>query len=150
MKRRRCFTLVELMAALLIFGVASLYLMEQRSDSVASAHYAAKSLQALEIIDEVLAVYRLNPFSEEPLPLKRDYTPFVVKVDVQPESINILPEEWRLEEDPFSDSEKEQKRLILRVSVDVAFPKMGGEDMHHVKVSTLIRHIELMPQDEEN
>lgn len=144
--------MLELMIAIAIFATGVLIILEKRNHSLEKTYHAIQLLEAQRIIDEVLAEYRLYPFSEEPLPLKRDYSPFIVDVKVAQESINILPEEWQLAP-TFEDEEdeKKKKRIILRVTVKVSFGTLSGsKTKHHCEISTLIRHIELKEDEEEN
>ena len=64
-------------------------------------------------------------------------------------AINIVPEDWRLEEDPLLlDAEDKKKRVILRVGVTVSFEGISTSEQHEVSVSTLIRLIELDEDDD--
>lgn len=147
--RKRSFTLLEILFALMIFSVGIFVLIEKRNIGLEATHYAVNLFEAQKIIDEVLADYRLHPFSEEPRPLKKDYDPFKVEVSVSKESINIIPEDWRLIDEFEDEDEEKKKRIILRVTVDVAFGTLENpKPEKHYKVSTLIRHIELEDEDE--
>ncbi len=147
---QRSFTLMELMLAIAIFAVAALVLIDQRNQSFAHSYNAIHLLRAQEIVDEVLQRYRLYPFSKEPLPIETDYHPYEVKVEVSEESINIWPEEWRLEPEFITEEEKKKTRVVLRISVDVSYPAYSaqGESMSTYHISTLVRHIELEKKDE--
>ena len=144
---KRAFTLLEIVVAIGIFAVAITMLLEQRNQSLEKSYMATQLVKAQHIIDEVLAVYRLQPFSKEAQDIEKDYAPFEVKVDVKEESINIIPEDWRVEF--LSDDEEKKKRVILRVSVDVGYGSyLKDEITDHLKVSTLIRLIELEEEDD--
>jgi len=146
---RKGFTMIEVVVAIAIFAIAVLALLTWRNDSLEKSHHAVQLLKAQEIIDEVMAQYRLYPFSEEPLALPRDYSPYEVNVAVNKESINIIPEEWRLQENPIlmetDEDKKNKERIILRVTVSVGFSSLVGSDntLQKYEVSSLIRHIEL-------
>ncbi len=145
------FTLLEILFAIAIFSTGIFVLMEKRNFGLEATHYSVNLFESQKIIDEVLADYRLHPFSEEALPLQKDYSPFDVKVSVAKESVNILPEEWRVEyDDEYGEDEKKKKRIILRVTVDVAFGTLEDpEPVNHYKISTLIRHIELESEEDD-
>lgn len=135
------------MVAIGIFAVAITALLEQRNQSLEKSYMATQLVKAQHIVDEVLAVYRLQPFSKEARDIEKDYTPFEVKVDVKEESINIIPEDWRVEF--LSEEQEKKKRVILRVTVDVGFGSYMSEEITEtLSVSTLIRLIEL--EDEED
>lgn len=143
---RRPFTLVEIIIAIVIFAFSTLILLERRGAAIETSYRAAMTLRALSIVDEVIMRHRLYPFEMEAIPLEKDYAPFNVKVSVEQESINILPEDWRLEEEFLEEGDQQKERIILRVSVEVNFPRLNSDEMYAkapVSVSTLIRHIEL-------
>jgi len=141
---------MEILVALTIFATTIFILIERRDFGLEANHYAVNLLKAQTIVDEVLADYRLHPFSEEPIPIKKDYSPFEVEVSVAQESVNILPEEWRVEIDPDLEEDEKKKRIILRVTVDVGFGTFRDDKpIHHHKISTLIRHIEIDKEEEE-
>ena len=109
--------------------------MVQRNNAIENSYIASQSMEAMTIIDEVMADYHLHPFDEEPRELPRDYEPFEVEVAVARESINIIPEEWRLE--VFEDELDEKKlRIILRVTVKVSFVGLDDDEKHEVEAST--------------
>jgi len=145
------FTLLEILFAIAIFSTAIFTLMEKRNFGLEATHYSVNLFEAQKIIDEVLADYRLHPFSEEALPVQKDYAPFEVNVSVAKESVNILPEEWRVDYDEeYGEEEKKKKRIILRVTVDIGFGTLADpEPSNHYKISTLIRHIELEPEEDD-
>ena len=139
------FTLLEIIIAVAIFALGISLMLDRRNQSLEDSHYAKQLLEVQLIIDDIIADYRLHPFSEEPRPLAKDYAPFEVNVQVTPENINIIPEEWRIDEALLEGSEesKKKKRTILRVSVDVQFKSLDEATVHKVNTSTLIRLIEL-------
>jgi hypothetical protein len=140
--KRSYFTLLEISIALAIFAVSVTALIDQRNHAVDKSFLATQQLQAMTIIDEVMAEYYLYPFDEEPRALPRDYEPFEVDVDVARESINIVPEEWRLE--VFEDELDPKKlRIILKVTVTVKYKGLDGIEEHQCEASTLIRLIQL-------
>ena len=142
---KNAFTLLEIIIAVAIFALGISLMLDRRNKSVEDSHYAKQLLEAQLIIDDIIADYRLHPFSEETRPLTKDYTPFEVSVQVAKESINIIPEEWRLDEMLIEGTEeaKKKKRTILRVSVDVKFKSLDDKTVHDINTSTLIRLIEL-------
>ena len=147
--RRSSFTLLEIAIALGIFAVGISALLERRNSSFEDSYVAQRTMEAMGIIDDVMADYRLHPFSEEVRPLPRDYEGFTVDVTVNEESINIVPEDWRLEQDPLLfEDEEQKKRVILRVGVTVGFEGISTSEQHEVSVSTLIRLIELDDEDD--
>lgn len=139
------FTLLEIIIAVAIFAMGISLMLDRRNRSIEDSHYAKQILEAQLIIDEIIADYRLHPFSEEPRPMTKEVAPFEVDVQVSKESINIIPEEWRIDEALFEGSEenKKKKRTILRVSVDIKFKSLDETTEHKVNTSTLIRLIEL-------
>lgn len=142
--RRASFTLIEIVLALGIFAVGVVFLLERRNTSLEGEYLAIQTLRAQGIIDEIIADYRLHPFSKESRPLEKDYSPFVVKVDVKEESINIIPEDWRVPELELTEEQEKKKRVILRINVNVGFSGLGSDKIvDELDVSTLIRHIEL-------
>lgn len=121
-------------------------LIVQRNDGLDKSYLATQHLQAMVIIDEVMADYHLHPFEEEPRELRRDYDPFEVEVTVARETINILPEEWRRE--VFEDDLDPKKlRIILRVTVTVRFKGLDDDQEHRREASTLVRLIQLADED---
>lgn len=141
--------MIEILVAIAIFAFASLYLLERRNSSIEASHYAIQLLKAQGIVDDVLQKYRLYPFSVDPLEIDvEQYKPFIVTHSVQRETINILPEDWRVEldYDVYDPEQRKLHRLILRVAVDVAFGSMEHPepDYYTYGVSTLIRHKELL------
>lgn len=148
--KRSAFTLLEIAIALGIFAVGISALLERRNSSFEDSYVAQQTMEAMGIIDDVMADYRLHPFSEEVRPLPREYESFTVDVTVNEESINIVPEDWRLEQDPFLDDEEKKKRVILRVGVTVSFEGISTSEQHQVSVSTLIRLIELDDEDSDS
>jgi type II secretory pathway pseudopilin PulG len=147
MKSRKRFTLLEIVISIGIFAVAITVLLEQRNQSLEKSYMATQLVKAQHIVDEVLAVYRLQPFSKEVKNIEKDYSPFEVNVDVSEESINIIPKDWRVEF--LSEEQEKKKRTILRVSVDVGYGSyLSDEITEHLKVSTLIRLIELEEEDD--
>jgi hypothetical protein len=148
---KQSFTLIEIIIAIAIFSTAIFVLIEKRNIGLEAAYYSVNLFESQKIIDEVLADYRLHPFSEQPLPLKKDYESFVVDVSVEKESVNILPEEWRVDEDEYGEEDRKKKRIILRVTVDVAFGTLENpKPEKHYKISTLIRHIELEKEEDDD
>lgn len=144
----RCaqFTLLEISIAIAIFAVSIMTLIVQRNDGVDKSYLATQHLQAMVIIDEVMADYHLHPFEEEPRELRRDYAPFEVEVAVARETINIIPEEWRQE--VFEDELDPKKlRIILRVTVTVKFKGLDDDQEYQREASTLIRLIQLEDED---
>jgi hypothetical protein len=137
------FTLMEVVLAIAIFAMGISVMLDRRNQSVEDSHYAKQLLEVQTIIDDIFADYRLHPFEEEPRELLRDYSPFEVDVQVSKESINIIPEDWRLDESYEDDVNKKKKRIILRISVTVDFTGLDESLTHKVQASTLIRLIEL-------
>ncbi|MBF0244532.1 MAG: hypothetical protein HQL31_04600 [Planctomycetes bacterium] len=144
------FTLVEIVIAMAIFALMSVALLGKRGESMELAHYAANLLKAQEIADEVLVFYRLNPFTKEALPMEKDYSPYVVSVNVAQQSINILPEDIQLDFNDLSEDEQEKQRIVLKVDVVVGFDSLRSAKPDHYKfnISTLIRHIRLKEKEE--
>lgn len=144
-KKRQAFTLIEILVAISIFAVGTVYLIERRSAAMESGYYTAQLLRAHEVADEIIQFYRLHPFREEPYPLEKDYSPFVVNVNVQPEAINSLPQEWQLTEYEMIGEEEKKERIILRVTVSVGFGSLLSPDPAHYKyeITTLIRLVQL-------
>ncbi|MBF0196953.1 MAG: type II secretion system protein [Planctomycetes bacterium] len=150
--KRSAFTLVEIMVAIAIFATSVLILIERRNASMEASYYASSILEAQEIIDEVMALYRLHPFSKEPIPLEKDYEPFKVEVSVNEESINIIPEEWRIEELDYGEEDEDGKkeRIILRVTVKISFDHLTSpKEQYEYEISTLIRHIEINEDEDD-
>ena len=144
----KAFTLVELMVALAIFATGVFAIIDRRNASMEVSYDSIQLMKAQRIIDEVLAMYRLYPFSKEPLPIEKDYSPFEVDVQVQEETISIIPEDWRLDES-FLDEEDEKQRIILRVTIIVRYSSLTSEKKDkEYKISTLIRHIELKEEED--
>ena len=137
------------MIALSIFATGVFVILERRNSSMEVSYQAIQRMRAQRIIDEVLADYRLHPFEKEARPLEKDYAPFVVDVDVQEETISIIPEDWRIDEAFLTEEQEKLKRVILRVSISVKYGTLSSDDpVNEYKISTLIRHIEL--DDEED
>ena len=144
----KAFTLVELMVALAIFATGVFTIIDRRNASMEVSYDSIQLMKAQRIIDEVLAMYRLYPFSKEPLPIEKDYSPFEVDVQVQEETISIIPEDWRLDES-FLDEDDEKQRIILRVTIIVKYSSLTSEKKDkEYKISTLIRHIKLKEGDD--
>lgn len=141
--KRSSFTLLEIAIAMGIFAVGISALLERRNSSFEDSYVAQQTMAAMGIIDDVMADYRLHPFSEEVRALPQEYEGFTVDVTVNEESINIVPEDWRMLDDPLLPDEEEKKRVILRVGVTVSFEGISTSEQHQVSVSTLIRLIEL-------
>lgn len=149
--RRSAFTLLEIAIALVIFAVGVSLLLDRRNRSFDEHYIAQRNMKAMDIIDEVLADYRLHPFSEEARPLPREYEGFDVSVDVAEESINIIPEDWRIDTtfENLDEAEEKKKRVILRVTVDVSFKGIDEKEEHRVSISTLIRKVEIDEDEDE-
>jgi len=142
--KNKHFTLIELMVALAIFATGVLFILDRRNSSMEVSYQSIQLMKAQGIIDEILADYRLHPFSKEERPLEKDYSPFVVEVQVDEESISIIPEDWRLVPEIINDDEKKKERIILRVSITVKYGSLSSDDpVNEYSISTLIRHIEL-------
>lgn len=146
---KRGFTLLELMVALSIFATGVFFIIDRRNASMEVSYQSIQMMRAQSIIDEVLADYRLHPFDKEARPVEKDYFPFVVDVDVQEETVSIIPEDWRVETDTFTEEEDKKRRIILRVTITVKYGTLSSDEpVNEYKISTLIRHIEL--DDEED
>lgn len=147
--KRNSFTLIELMIALAIFATGVFVILERRNASMEVSYESIQLMKAQRIIDDVLAQYRLYPFSKDPLPIEKDYSPFEVEVDVSEETVSIIPEDWRLDTTFQSEEEKEKERIILRVTIKVKYGTlMDDTPTKEYVLSTLIRHIELADEED--
>jgi len=147
---RRSFTLIELMVALSIFATGVFFILERRNASIDVSYQSTQMMRAQRIIDEVLADYRLHPFDKEAKPIEQDYSPFVVDVEVQEETVSIIPEDWRIETATLTEEEDKKRRIILRVTITVKFGTLSSDEpVNEYKISTLIRHIELNDEEDD-